>query len=145
MENGVKGRQLGDFLHWSKRNRAESTEGRIWDWLGEKRLLGLSIVVICLYLIMTSVRALVGLWQAGDKITVRERALVTLERENRSLLAEQAKASSSGFVEKMARDKLGLSKPGEEVIVVPEELVAERSVASVAAVPNWKKWVKLWF
>lgn len=87
---------------------------------------------------------MVDLWQAKDKLTRRELALAALLRQKEDLLRKQGEVEAPGYLEKVARDQLGLARPGEEVVIIPDELLSlGAEVASGEAVPNWKKWARL--
>lgn len=109
----------------------------------KKRLIRWAITLLCLYLIVTTSQAIVDLWRAGDKLIRREKELAALEAAQKELLKEKKRVESPEYLEKVARNQLGLSKPGEEVVIVPQDLLAQGPVASPDATPNWKKWVNL--
>lgn len=111
----------------------------------KKRAIRWLIIIICFYLIITTIRAMVDLWKSGDKVTRREQELASLEKEQEELLKQKRIVESPQYLEKIARNQLGLSKSGEEVIIVPEDLLLEAPVASPDATPNWQKWMRLWF
>jgi len=100
-------------------------------------------VIISIYLIVTTLRSMVDLWRARDKLTRREQAVVALQKQHDELLRQQNKVESPGYLERIARDQLGLAKPGEEIVIIPEELLAMGPVASADATPNWKRWARL--
>lgn len=112
--------------------------------MNKKRTIRWLIIIICVYLIVTTSRAIVDLWRSGDKITRRETELNQLNEQNRELLKQKKIVESPEYLEKVARNELGLSKPGEEVIILPADLLAQAPVASIDATPNWQKWMKLW-
>jgi len=114
--------------------------------MSRKKLLRLVIIIFCLYLIVTTAKAIIDLWKAGDKLTQRQQNLSFLKKEQEDLLRQKAAIDNPNYWEEMARDRLGLSKPGEKVIVIPQELLVDQTpVASVDATPNWQKWAKLLF
>lgn len=113
--------------------------------MSKNRWLRWAVIIICVYLIVTTLRSMVDLWRAADKLTRREQALAALMAQQDALLREQNKVNSPDYLEKVAYDQLGLSKPGEEVIVIPKELLKESPMASPDATPNWKKWTRLLF
>ena len=87
---------------------------------------------------------MVDLWRASDKLTRRQQALTALCAQRDELLRQKNKVDSPDFLEKVARDQLGLSKPGEETVIIPEELLSLGVVeASIDAAPNWQKWARL--
>lgn len=110
-----------------------------------KQVVKLLIIIFCLYLIVTTIQAIVDLWRAGGKIDKRESALKQLETEQVRLSQEIKEASSPANIEKIARDKLNLARPGEEIIIIPQELLAPPKEASPDATPNWQKWWRLFF
>lgn len=85
-------------------------------------------------------------WKKGDIVRERQETLARLEAENQDLIKKLAEAQTPAFVERVAREKLGLVKPGETVVLV--EKSSQQSVASSqqeTTVPNWKKWWGLFF
>ncbi len=108
-----------------------------------RRFLRWLIVIICFYLIVTTSQAIVDLWRAGDKLTRREQELAALQSQQQDLLKEKRRVESQEYLEKVARNQLGLSKPGEEVIIVPQDLLARPPTTLPDTTPNWQKWVKL--
>ena len=58
-----------------------------------------------------------------SQITTLEKEIEELEKKNQELKAGASQFSDESYLEEMAREKLGLKKPGEEVVVVlpPEE------------------------
>jgi len=53
-----------------------------------------------------------------SQIKILEKAIEELEKKNQELKAGMSQFSDEGYLEKEAREKLGLKKPGEEVVVV---------------------------
>lgn len=100
-------------------------------------------MIISVYLIVTTLRSMVDLVRARDKLTRRDKELAALLSEHEDLLRQQNGAEDPGFLEKVARDQLGMAKPGEEEVVIAPELLRGVVEASAEAVPNWKKWLKL--
>lgn len=86
---------------------------------------------------------------SGDKINQAQNQILELQKEQKDLQAQVQFVKSDTFVEKQLRDKLGLAKPGELVVVLPDaELVKkyapkiEEEQTSLPA-SNWRKWLKL--
>jgi cell division protein FtsB len=104
----------------------------------------LIIAIICLYLIVTTIQAIFDLWRAGDKQVAREKSLAALRQEQETLLQKKALIETPAYWEKVARDQLGMAKPGEAVVIIPQELLADQAkIATPDASPNWQKWVRL--
>ncbi|MDP3994252.1 MAG: hypothetical protein Q8P91_00270, partial [bacterium] len=58
-------------------------------------------------------------------------------------------AKKQEYIEKQLRDKLGLSKEGETIVVLPDADTLRKLVPPIPGEeeilpdPNWKKWLKL--
>lgn len=82
----------------------------------------------------------------------KEREKVARTRvQNADLEHRVVEAQSSAFIEKQVRDRLGLARTGESIVILPDEAVL-RSLApkvdheeNTLPDPNWKKWEKLFF
>lgn len=103
-------------------------------------------VIICVYLGVTAIQSMADLWRAGDKVTRREQELTQLLRERDELLRQKRESETPFFLERVARDELGMSRPGEKIVVIPQELLtdSERKLV-VTDSPNWQKWFRLIF
>lgn len=102
------------------------------------------IIIICLYLIVTTVQAIVDLFKAGDKELERQHRLAVLEAQQKTLLAQKNEALKPEYWEKIARDTLGMSKPGEKTLIISDELLQDKTPVILADPrPNWRKWVDL--
>ncbi len=96
-------------------------------------------------------RNLTKSFQAQRKIQEEERRVEALKRENERLKRESEKVMSGVYIEKQLRDRLGLAKEGEYVVVLPDEETLKRLAPKIEEEeeilpePNWKKWYKLFF
>lgn len=113
--------------------------------MSKNRLLRWAIIIISVYLIVTTLRSMGDLLGARSKLTRREQALAALQAQRDELLRQQNKINSPDYLERVARDQLGMSKPGEQVVIIPAEFLAQGPVASPDDTPNWKKWARLLF
>jgi len=70
-----------------------------------------------------------------------------IEKENRELAELIKYFSSSEFVDKEAREKLNMIKPGEKVVVVPQENNSEDwgNENEKNNLSNWRLWIKYLF
>lgn len=114
--------------------------------MDRKKALRAVIVIVCLYLAVTTVQSMADLWRAGDKVTRREEELAQLLRDQDELRRQQKDAQSPLFLERVARDELGMSRPGEKIIVIPQELLTNSENRVISPnLPNWQKWLRLIF
>lgn len=103
------------------------------------------ILFICLGLIVNTIRSLGGLSRGGDRVEAAKIELEKLKIERERLLSENRYVKSDEYVEKTARDKLGMSKSGETVVILPERLQHAPIVTQTKERQNWEKWVELLF
>lgn len=95
-------------------------------------------------LIVSLMGSLVVLFQKRDIVSERTDSLSRVKAEHERLKKELAEAQTQTFVEREAREKLGLIKPGEVVVLVGttpsgQELVTRTEESS------WRAWWKLFF
>jgi len=88
---------------------------------------------------------------SNQKIIDAQNKVNELKKENQELNQELQIAQSMQFVEQMVRDKLGLARKGEIVVVLPDDVLL-RSLAPKLPEerfslpdPVWKMWMKLFF
>lgn len=112
----------------------------------KSRLFGLIITTISLISVVALSRSLLGLWQKRDVVRDRQEALSRVEAENAKLKQQLSEVQSPQFVEKQAREKLGLVKEGESVVLMPQSSESSQIEApNEQNLPNWQKWWKLFF
>lgn len=86
-----------------------------------KRIALAIILIISLIIINNLVRSIYNLWQKQDLVVKTEQDLKR-EKELSMQLAKQYEAvRRKDFVEKEARNKLFFVKPGEEMIILPQD------------------------
>lgn len=117
---------------------------------------GSKIIVFAIWgliatLSLTLVKNVVRTNQIHKQIQGERAKLAKIQADNDKLAAEVVQTQSADFVEKEMRNKLGLGKTGEAIVVLPDiemlrKLAPQISVeVDVLPDPNWKKWLKLFF
>jgi cell division protein FtsB len=107
------------------------------------KLITTSLIVIGFYLIVSSVKDIWFLSQKGQEVEKAQKTLDKAVEEKQRLEKQLQYTESPDFVEKEARNKLGMSKPGETVIILPtnvEQIVGSPEEPKKVEIPNWKKW-----
>lgn len=84
------------------------------------------------------------LWRAGDRIKQAEQEVRKQELENSELQKRLAEVQSPEFIKKEAREKLGLGREGEEIIVLPPQNAMPNTQYPISNEPNWKRWWKVY-
>ena len=66
-------------------------------------------------------------------------------RENELLTKRLVEVSSDSFVEREARDKLGMGKEGEVIVILPKMTNDKLQITNQSEnKPNWKRWWDLY-
>lgn len=94
---------------------------------------------------------LLGLTKMDERMVVTQQELARIRAENQQLVAESDGIASGRLDEAAIRERLGMVKPGETLVLVPDELVtkAEEVVAQMpekeieAPKPVWRQWLAL--
>ncbi len=116
-----------------------------------KNYLGYFLIFIGLLLILSLVRNILKTSEAKKKIEKERTRVENLKKENEELEKKLQETSGVEFTEKQLRDKLGLAKEGEIVVVLPEEKVLENLVPKIPEEeetlpdPTWEKWFKMFY
>lgn len=105
----------------------------------------IAVALISLGLAISAGRTIVELWQRRDVVGVRKQELARIQAENMSLQDKLRDMGSDAYVEKVARDQLGMIKEGETIVMLPEGAVQGKGSGEDASMPNWKKWWSLFF
>lgn len=119
----------------------------------KNRLKNIIILVIGLFLIVNLTRSISGLLGAGDRIKETENQVAQLRLKNDELKKKLSEVQSPAYLEKIAREKLGLAKEGEVVVILPQNSSApfddaqdqSSGQATEENIPNWQRWLRLFF
>jgi cell division protein FtsB len=117
------------------------------NWL--KKTLSLGIWVLVALLLVSTVRNIQRVAGIRAQVEKERQKVEKMQADNRKLEEQIAQAEGSDFIEKQIRDKLGLVKPGEAIVVLPDteilKKLAPQEVTQEDTLPdpNWKKWLKL--
>lgn len=109
-------------------------------YLGILLLIGLSTSLFRSYQKASKTKSLIQ----REKNRVEE-----LKKENEKLEEDLTRVKSEEFIEKQLRDKLGLARPGEVILVLPDAETLKKlapkieNEEEVLPEPTWKKWMDL--
>jgi cell division protein FtsL len=107
-----------------------------------------------IFIIFLAILILVGLFKqinsallASSRLDQAAEEVTKLQDKNRQLKNKLSEVQNPDFVEEVARDKLGLSRPNETVVVVPQEAINRVLAANIKIeeikIPNWQGWLRL--
>jgi cell division protein FtsB len=98
-----------------------------------------------LYACFTLSKSLVQLYQASKRVGIQEAKREQLASQVAELKNQFEYVKSYDFVEREARDKLNLQRPGEIVLVMPAQqlVVKSEEPKNSPVLTNWQKWLRL--
>jgi len=106
------------------------------------RFLLLAILIMAITSLSQRTADLVG---RAKKWQEEKKNLAQIEKENEELRAYLDYVESDSFLEKEARNSLGMSKEGEMMIVLPQEEEVKAETAFSPPSPVWRQWWELFF
>ncbi len=104
-------------------------------------------VLFAVFLVVNSIRRIVTFKGTSEKVSEAGEKLDSLRSENEQLKQELVYKKSEEFKEAEIRNKLGLVREGEALVIIPKEDVDGQSSIdnSQQGKPNWQKWRELFF
>ncbi|QQG43009.1 MAG: septum formation initiator family protein [Candidatus Daviesbacteria bacterium] len=113
-----------------------------------KKISFFTVAVVLLIIIYSLISQIFSAFRSGDRLSEALDKLHQLQIKNQALKKSLKTASSPEFIEQQARDKLGLSKEDEVVVVIPEEIIQKilsQTQPNVPRLPNPIGWWKVFF
>ncbi|MBI2019470.1 septum formation initiator family protein [Candidatus Daviesbacteria bacterium] len=113
-----------------------------------KKIIVVLIVVVILIAARGLIKQTMETIRSGERLFQSAEAVYKLEIKNKELKAQLAVIQSPEYIEAEVRNKLGLAKKGETIVVIPEEklkAVLGASQSAVVRLPNWLGWLKVFF
>ncbi|KKU03644.1 MAG: septum formation initiator [Candidatus Woesebacteria bacterium GW2011_GWE1_45_18] len=101
--------------------------------------------------LLSLVRNVSKIADAEKRISKAQERVEKLRKENEETERRLAEVKGEEYIEKQLRDKLGLAKEGEIVVVLPDEETLRKIAPGIAEEedvlpdPTWKKWLKLFY
>ena len=106
-------------------------------------------LIVGILLSISLVRNILIISSANKKIQNLKNEISDIQIKNNSLKLQLQKVSKEEYLEQQARDKLGLVKEGETVVVLPDQEILRQFSPKIPEEevtlpdPTWKKWMKL--
>lgn len=114
------------------------------------KLVSYGLLSVVFVLVMTFVGSVNRAKLVNREIMAKKEELAKIQKENQEYEKKIAVAQSQEYIEKEIRNKLGLVKNGEIVVVLPDKETLLKVVQNFdddqteyLPDPNWKKWMKL--
>jgi len=118
-------------------------------YITKERITQVIFIVFAILMISSILRNIGRVVAIRGEVAKEKSKLEKIQNENDRITEEIKKAQSPEFIEKQVRDKLGLAKEGEVLVVLPDadevKKLAPRldSEENYLPDPIWKKWWKL--
>lgn len=107
------------------------------------RLITIVILVLGSYFVFSLSKGTYDLWYKAEKVKEAQDERKEKEEKNRQLKKQLEFVQKPEFIEKQAREKLGLAKPNEVVVVMTTPEATQSGIEK--DLPNWEKWWNLFF
>jgi len=101
--------------------------------------------IIIAFLLFTNWKISQKRSELKNKVTELEEKITILNEKNEELKNKQSQLNNEEYLEKIARDQLGLKKPNEEVIVIQNEKKEQNESENKKSTKNeghWWDWLK---
>ena len=108
------------------------------------------LIILILFLLALSLsKNILKVKKVDSDISGAREKLEKLKIQNKDLAQQLEKVKSDAYIEKQLRDKLGLAKEGEIVVILPDDETLKKLVPNEVKEedslpdPNWKKWIHI--
>lgn len=98
-----------------------------------KKFVILAIILVSLIVGYNLVSQILGAAKSGERLSAAADLVVKMEIKNKELKKRLENIQSPQFIEEGARNKLGLGKIGETIVIIPDEKVKQALGASQSA------------
>jgi cell division protein FtsB len=102
-----------------------------------------------LVLAVSLVRNLLKINQIRQRVAKNKERVEKFKNENRQMETKIGEVTSQEYLEKQLRDKLGLSKEGETIVILPDAETLRKLVPEIPQEeetlpePPWQKWLRI--
>ncbi len=113
-----------------------------------KKLIFFIVILIALFVINGLIQSILSLSQKNSVVEKARRELKLQEAENKKLKKRLSQVKDPTFIEKEARNKLFLVRPGEQVVVIPSPTLTPASITNLEKnikKPHWQEWLDFFF
>ncbi len=110
-----------------------------------KKIFAFIVIVFLLIVIKNMITSIFEL-QNNSQIVSRLKNEELEQKKREQFLNEQLYyVKSNEFVEKQARERLGMVKEGEYIVLAPPSSSDNNPTETKENTPNWKKWLEMFF
>jgi len=110
--------------------------------ISKRRLFLYFLIIVSVILLIKLIFSTWDLWRVDERLKKAEVRQEELKKENIKLKGKLGEVKTDEYVEKMAREKLGMGKEGEVVVIMPE-VDYKKVKKETRKLANWEKWLKV--
>jgi len=111
------------------------------------------IILVSAFMIISLFPSVVDLWERRKIIDQEQQRLTELNKKHEELTKKFEMVQTPAFIEKEARERLGMAKAGETIILTdqtsqadtPRALLKESGDGTSVKLPYWKRWWQVFF
>ena len=102
-------------------------------------------------MIISLSRSVVDLWERRKIVKEEQERLTQLEKRHEELTKKLKMVQTPGFIEKEARERLGMAKEGDTIIIMDTSSTAQKERVGILStnpsgqLPYWKRWWQIFF
>lgn len=111
-----------------------------------KKVIYAIIIIFSIYISNNLIQSIYNLLQKQDLVTMASAELVKEKNEYEKLKDQLEKVKRVDFIEEEARNKLFMVQPGEQLVLVPQEVLqASQKVEDQEKpdLPYWQQWLSI--
>lgn len=108
-----------------------------------KKLLPFVVIIFLVFLIKNNITAIFRTLEDKNTAGTLKEKLAEEEKKNKFLKERLFYVKTDKFIEKEAREKLSMSRPGEYIVIGPTSTPLNREKIETDTKPNWQKWLDL--
>lgn len=110
-----------------------------------KRIVFFAAIIFLAVVVVNLSFSLVTLWSKKDLLTTAKLQLEKEKKEHETLQNQLKQVNDPSFVERQARDKLFLGKPGDSLVIFPTASPSGMPSRSGDSRPIWQQWWEFFF
>jgi cell division protein FtsB len=105
------------------------------------------VIVLCALVSFGFIRSLWDTWRLGEQMSERRSVLMAEKKKQEELVNKLKEATSTAFIEREARNKLGLVKEGETILLLGTPVPGDNTPQEQPQIPHsrWQLWLRLFF
>jgi cell division protein FtsB len=109
------------------------------------------VILVSLFMIISLSRSVMDLWEKRAIVKQEQERLSVLSKKHEELTKKFEMVQTPAFIEKEARERLGMAKEGETVIIMGDSSLPQQQAEGKAfndvsrQEPNWKRWWMIFF